>query len=602
LARELQDSLGEGIGGQIMAPILAMMLASAAAEGVSSMKVHSFAHNTARTKTYERPLHTVPLTSVLDYGDSNTASVAVTPDGHISQLRGESFMETGEKKSHARVHSKQLEQLRAHQREIATLIEEEEKMKAASGASDTITTGSKSFLKDAARDAAAEATWEGDTTSDADYSLEEAQKRSKSNEHQARARRSWQVDVNGVIPLQNLRDSQYVGPVGVGTEKGGNPESIINVVFDSGSTNLWIASTLCTSDSCNSRNQYNPYDSKTYKEPEEPVHLDITFGTGELRGPQGIDDLHVGPYTVKKQTFGIIEDELGEVFQEIAFEGILGLGFPSMSAHGVTPFFDNVMSQDVLKGHNEVSFFMTKLPDTASAVFFGGVDDRFFQGDVIYFPVSQEHYWSCDLLDFKVGEQSHTDFLEFKGSPESLVEGAGTGPRVSKLILDTGTTYFTAPPGLFRQVMDKLPSCDCSDIHKYPDLHYIMKDVEGKVHDVAIPPTTYMVSSDGDGWCDLSFMEIPVPDKYGPAFIFGEVFMREFYTVFNRGNGAPGSATVGFAKATVPTKGAVQSLQEHNEVNAWREAAKARDAATVKDGDTPDDAAGWRDAPAPQMH
>ena len=32
-----------------------------------------------------------------------------------------------------------------------------------------------------------------------------------------------------------------------------------------------------------------------------------------------------------------------------------------------------------------------------------------------------------------------------------------------------------------------------------------------------------MVSTYGDGWCDLSFMEIPVPDQYGPAFIFGEV-------------------------------------------------------------------------------
>ena len=32
----------------------------------------------------------------------------------------------------------------------------------------------------------------------------------------------------------------------------------------------------------------------------------------------------------------------------------------------------------------------------------------------------------------------------------------------------------------------------------------------------------------GDGWCDLSFMEIPVPDEFGPAFIFGEVFMREW--------------------------------------------------------------------------
>ena len=31
-----------------------------------------------------------------------------------------------------------------------------------------------------------------------------------------------------------------------------------------------------------------------------------------------------------------------KVFEEIPFEGILGLAFPSMSARHVTPFFDNV--------------------------------------------------------------------------------------------------------------------------------------------------------------------------------------------------------------------------------------------------------------------
>ena len=31
-----------------------------------------------------------------------------------------------------------------------------------------------------------------------------------------------------------------------------NPESMINVVFDTGSTNLWIASTLCSSSECKS--------------------------------------------------------------------------------------------------------------------------------------------------------------------------------------------------------------------------------------------------------------------------------------------------------------------------------------------------------------
>jgi len=283
-----------------------------------------------------------------------------------------------------------------------------------------------------------------------------------------------------------------------------------------------------------------------------------------------VDSFHVGPYVVKNQTFALIEDEVGQVFTEIPFEGILGLAFPSMSAHGVQPFFDNVMEQNVLHGHNEISFFMAKHPKEQSAVFFGGVDERFFEGDIVYFPVTQEHYWSVDVIDFKIGEKSHKEFIEFRNS----------GPRVSKLILDSGTTYFTAPPGLFSQVMDRLPSTNCADTHQYPDLHYILKDVDGIVHDVTVPPSVYMVSTYGDGWCDLSFMEIPVPQKYGPAFIFGEVFMRHWYTVFNRATKPGEKSTVGFAVAKHPDADAEKSIREDNEITAWRKLAWDRSTKT----------------------
>jgi len=514
-------------------------------------------------RMYRSPIHTVPLHSVLDYPDAkdtlyDSANKIFQPsvenatgpifrsslrgNGVVPHYEGNAFVQTSGPRTpdgqstafvqtHSIVHASQLARLRMHQKEVAERVAREAAL--------------KRQAEEAEREA--EIQREGEEAAASEGARSE------------RARRSWIVDVNGVIPLTNLRDSQYVGPIGVGTKPDGNPESMINVVFDTGSTNLWIASTLCSSSECKSRNQYDAHKSNTYARPNIPVHLDITFGTGELRGPQGIDYFHVGPYVVKNQTFGMIEDEIGEVFEEIPFEGILGLAFPSMSARHVTPFFDNVMQQNVLFGHNEISFYMTKMPDTTSAVFFGGVDDRFFQGDILYFPVTQEHYWSIDIIDFKVGDVSHVNFLEYKSS----------GPRVSKLILDTGTTYFTAPPGLFAKITDRLPSTNCAEVHKYPSLHYILRDVDNVVHDITVPPEVYMVSTYGDGWCDLSFMEIPVPDQYGPAFIFGEVFMREWYTVYNRGTGSEGTATVGFAKAHAPGRGVTDAIKQRNSATRW---------------------------------
>jgi len=221
-----------------MARLFTIMIAMAFANSLGSMKVHSLAHSTERKKTYERPMHTVKLESVYDYGDSvddDNVAVGVSPSGEIDrQLRGEpsSFMQVGEgsKKSASMMHAKQVAVLRQHQKEIASLIEEEEKAAAlAKGTKADITVSTSTFQKDAAHDAAAEKEWEGASTSDEEYDLDERQRRAYSGEHSARARKSWQVDVNGVIPLRNLRDSQYVGPIGVGTEKGGNPESVINV-------------------------------------------------------------------------------------------------------------------------------------------------------------------------------------------------------------------------------------------------------------------------------------------------------------------------------------------------------------------------------------
>jgi pepsin A len=198
------------------------------------------------------------------------------------------------------------------------------------------------------------------------------------------------------------------------------------------------------------------------------------------------------------------------------------------------------MAQNVLSGRNEFSFYFTKLPLQASAVFFGGVDDRFFQNEIRMFPVVQEHYWALYLEDFRIGNES------FAVIPKEAYRNPGK--RVERLIADTGTTYFTAPPGLADRSLDRLPGRNCNEIKDYPVLTYKLVDQSGAPFELKVEPSVYMVSSSGS-WCEPAFMEIPVPEAYGPAFLLGEVFMREWHTTFDRGDGSPGSAFVGFARA-----------------------------------------------------
>ncbi|KAF4722016.1 hypothetical protein FOZ62_029886, partial [Perkinsus olseni] len=182
------------------------------------------------------------------------------------------------------------------------------------------------------------------------------------------------------IPLYNLHDTQYVGPLGVGTssnEDANSPQQTVNVVFDTGSTNIWVQSDLCESPACVSLHKYSEAKSRTFVEPHRRNrYLDILFGTGELRGLMALDTISVGPYKVSNQSFAMIQKEIGKIFQQIPFEGILGLAFPKMAANGQLPFFDNVMRQDALGGRNEFSFYFQPSPGKGSMILFGGVDTR----------------------------------------------------------------------------------------------------------------------------------------------------------------------------------------------------------------------------------
>jgi len=218
--------------------------------------------------------------------------------------------------------------------------------------------------------------------------------------------------INLTTPLEDMT-SEYIGQIGVGTDGDGGPQFFAKVVFDTGSTNLWVASVLCTSYPCSERNSnryYNPEQSKTseeYKFPngEEPKDIDITFGTGELRGPLHVDTYRVGPLTVKQQPFAMIREMHGQVFRSFPFEGILGLGFRSLSFGGVKPFFERVIDQKLLK-HNEFAFYLNADGSQQSAILWGGVDASLYEGQIHMFPVVQPHYWSLELVDFKIGNVS----------------------------------------------------------------------------------------------------------------------------------------------------------------------------------------------------
>lgn len=332
------------------------------------------------------------------------------------------------------------------------------------------------------------------------------------------------------VPITQMKDSQYVGLLGIGT-----PPQYVRPIFDTGSTNLWVVGANCTEDTCTKVRQFDPKASSTFRPTDPPVHLDITFGTGRIDGTTGIDDFTMGPFKVVGQTFGLVESEgghnsHGNIFKTINFEGIVGLAFPDMSSTGNTPIYDNIMKQGAMT-ENEFSFYMAK-GSPVSALFFGGVDPKFYEAPIHMFPVSREHYWETQLDSITVGD----------------VKFCCDEDKPSYVILDSGTSFNTMPGTELGKLLDLIPQRECNMedsnfLASYPTITYTIGGIA-----FPVKPEQYLVKGKAS-MCKPAYMQIDVPSEYGHAYILGSVaFMRHYFTVFRRSDGERPSL-IGIAKA-----------------------------------------------------
>uniref|UniRef100_A0A3B3XBQ1 renin n=1 Tax=Poecilia mexicana TaxID=48701 RepID=A0A3B3XBQ1_9TELE len=333
---------------------------------------------------------------------------------------------------------------------------------------------------------------------------------------------------NGTVPtpLTNYLDTQYFGEISIGS-----PAQMFNVVFDTGSANLWVPSQRCSpfSTACFTHNRYDSSQSHTHV--ENGTGFSINYASGTIRGFLSEDVVVVGGLPVV-QVFAEATSLSAMPFIFAKFDGVLGMGYPNVAIDGITPVFDQIMSQHILK-EEVFSIYYSRDPKQSPGgeLLLGGTDPNYYTGNFNYLETREMGKWEVTMKGVAVGAE-----MMF------CAEGCTA-------VIDTGSSYITGPASSVSMLMKTIGAqldetgykVNCDTVKMLPSVTFHLGG-----QDYSLTHEDYIIwqsQFEGDV-CIVTFRGLDVPPPTGPIWILGANFIARYYTEFDRRNNR-----IGFAAA-----------------------------------------------------
>ena len=330
------------------------------------------------------------------------------------------------------------------------------------------------------------------------------------------------ADTNGdVVPVQDYQNAQYYGKISLGT-----PAQDFEVVFDTGSSNLWVPSSQCSSMACKLHTKYDSSSSSTYV--QNGTTFDIQYGSGSVSGFLSQDTLTFGNDQVSKVTFAEVTKEKGISFLMSKFDGIFGLGWQSISVDSVEPPVQQMVRLGLIQPI--FSFYLGKESGQVGSLMLGGYESSQYSGDISWVDLNSETYWQVPFGGVHYNGQLITS--------------------TKRAILDTGTSLLAGPKEDVQPILTAIGATqvmpwvqeykvDCSQIDSLPDLTF---DLGNKHFTISGKDYILEMSSQGKQTCLVGIMPFEMPEGKEPLWIMGDVFLRKYYSIFDIENKRVGLA------------------------------------------------------------
>lgn len=313
-------------------------------------------------------------------------------------------------------------------------------------------------------------------------------------------------------PMHNFHDVSYTGTIYVGT-----PGQKAEVIFDTGSANLWVPNTQPKGAT---KHIYDHSKSSTYKSNGRDFH--IQYGSGPVAGYLSQDTISWGDLKLNDYTFAEVDDTsgLGQLYAQTPMDGILGLAFSAIAQDGLDAPIKALGESGQLK--QVVFAFFLGSNGADGELVFGDVDPKHYIGEFTDVPLNAETYWQVGLNTVMLGN------TQIASSENAIV--------------DSGTSLIAVPQNEVETLIQELGASyqqgavlvECDKVDAMPDLMFNLGDSAS----FPLKISECVVQKQGNT-CLLGLQPSPAP-----MWILGDVFMRVYYVKFDWSNNK-----IGIAKA-----------------------------------------------------